>query len=336
MEEICPRLASRGHEITLYCSGQVSTPEAVYKNTILRRTAAIPTKHLETLSRTFLSACLARFKDYDIVHFHSIGPALLSWMTKWNSNKTVVTVHGLDWQRAKWGRIARECLRVGESAAVKIPDRTIVISKHLKRYYEKEYQRDVVCIPNGVNAIAPLAPNFISQKWGLTKDSYILFASRLVQEKECHTLIEAFKTVQTDKKLVIAGSSWHSDQYVEELKKMAQGDSRILFTGWAEGDVMNELYSNAYVYCLPSTIEGLSLALLEAMSFGVCPLISNIPENTDVVEDCGVSFKTGDREDLAAKLRQLIQDPAATKELGLAAKRLVSLNYSWDRHCDEL
>lgn len=336
LEEICPRMAARGHEMTLYCSSQVATSEPQYKNTLLKRTPAIPTKHLETFSRTILSAWDALYQNYDIVHFHSIGPALLSWVTRFNSCKTVVTVHGLDWQRAKWGAIARSSLQAGEKASVFFPDQTIVVSKYLKRYYESQYHKPVVYIPNGVNPATLMPAKEIREKWGLNPKEYVLFVSRLVPEKECHTLIQAFQTLKTDKKLVIAGASWHSDEYVEKLKEMAHGNPNIIFTGWAEGDLLNELYSNAYLYCLPSTIEGLSLALLEAMSFGLCPLVSNIPENLDVVEENGSSFKVGDVKDLAGSLQELIENPEKVQRLGYLAKEAVEGEYSWDRNCEEL
>lgn len=335
LEEICPRLAERGHRVTLYCSDQVATRSKRYKHTILKRTPAIPTKHLETLSRTALSAWDALFKNYDIVHFHSIGPALLSWMTRL-AHKTVVTVHGLDWQRAKWGAVARTSLQIGERSSVLFPDKTIVVSKYLKRYYEEHYHKDVVYIPNGVNKVEPLPAKQIKEKWSLGNKDYILFASRLVPEKECHTLIRAFRKVKTDKKLVIAGGAWHSDDYVSDLKKMADGDKRIVFTGWAEGQDLDELYSNAYLYCLPSKIEGLSLALLEAMSFGACPLVSDIPENTDVIEGNGLSFKTGDADDLAKRLSESLETPHGTGLLGAAARDFVRNNYSWDHNAQDL
>ena len=336
LEEICPRLVERGHEVTLYCSDQVATSEPLYKKTFLKRTPAIPTKHLETISRTVLSAWDALFKHYDIVHFHSIGPALISWMTRFNSCKTVVTVHGLDWQRAKWGGMAKTSLQIGERASVLFPNKTIVVSKHLKWYFESHYHKHVSFIPNGVNVSEPAPAKLIREKWSLSPKEYVLFFSRLVPEKECHTLIRAFRNIKTDKKLVIAGSGWYSDDYVAELQKMAEGDSRILFTGWAEGKVLKELCSNAYLFCLPSTIEGLSLALLEAMSFGLCPLVSDIPENTDVIEKNGISFKTGDSEDLARCLSELIENPKETERLGAASKEFVRSQYSWDRNCEDL
>ena len=336
LEEICPRLANRGHEITLYCSDQVATTEEIYKNIHLKRTPAFSSKHFETISRTFLSAWDSLFEDFDIVHFHSIGPALLSWITRVHPCKTVVTVHGLDWQRAKWGAAAKTTLRLGEWSSISFPHKTVVVSKFLKRYFKDRYKKETSFIPNGVNPAQQVRAQLTKEKWGLQPKGYILFVSRLVEEKECHTLIKAFKKIKTDKRLVIAGSSWHSDQYVESLKKMASDDPRILFTGWAEGQILDELYSNAFLYCLPSKIEGLSLALLEAMSFGLCPLISDIPENLDVVEKNGISFQTGNPNDLAKNLEELIENQNETALLGEKAREAVLRDYSWDRNCQDL
>jgi len=336
LEEICPRLAARGHEVTLYCSEHVSTAEPIYKQTILKRMPAIPTKHLETLSRVTLSAWDALFQKYDIVHFHSIGPALLAWLTRPAKCKTVVTVHGLDWRRAKWGWAAKKALQLGEKCSVLFPDHTIAVSKYLKRYYQEQYQREVSYIPNGVNIEEPRPPFEILKKWPIEPKRYVLFASRLVEEKGCHHLIEAFLKIKSQFKLVIAGSSWHSDEYVRTLYEQARSDSRIIFAGWVDGELMKELYSNAYLFCLPSEIEGLSLALLESMSFGVCPLVSDIPENLDVIENTGATFKTGDVEDLRNTLEELLADPQRTARLGQAAKSHAQKEYSWDRDCDEL
>lgn len=336
LEEICPRLASKGHQVMLYCSEDVTTPEPVYKSTVLKRTPAVHTKHFETISRVAFSALDALSEDYDIVHYHSIGPALLSWVSRFGKNKTVVTVHGLDWQRSKWGAFAKWCLQMGEKCSVFFPNHTIVVSKHLKRYYENLYHKEVSFIPNGVSILDPLPAKQIHEKWFLDPKEYILFASRLVPEKECHTLIQAFKQVKTDKKLVIAGSNWHSEKYEMDLKKLAEEDPRIIFVGWAVGELLQELFSNAYLYCLPSQIEGLSLSLLEAMSFGVCPLVSAIPENKDVVGENGVTFQTGNTDHLSDQLQELIDHPNRASRLGLNAREAVRREYSWDRDVDEI
>lgn len=336
LEQICPRLAAKGHEVTLYCSEHVSTSEPVYKGTILKRTFGIPSKHFETISRVTFSAVDVLFRDYDVVHFHSIGPALMSWLTRHPRRKTIVTVHGLDWQRAKWGWAARRILRMGEQCAALFPDHTVVVSKHLKRYYQENYKKEVTYIPNGVEIECSLEASEICEKWDLEPKQYILFASRLVPEKACHLLIKAYQNLKSDMKLVIAGSSWHSDQYVKDLHALARGNENIIFTGWAGGQVMKELYSNAFLFCLPSEIEGLSLALLEAMSFGLCPLVSDIPENLDVIETYGKSFKSGDIRDLTEALKEAIENPGRTEDLGVSARRHVEKEYSWDKDCEEL
>lgn len=331
LAEICPRLVAKGHEVTLYCSAGVTTKEAVYRGVCLRRTPAVHSKHLETISRVFLSAMDALFRDYDIVHFHAMGPALLSWITRLKSCRTVVTLHGLDWQRAKWGLFAKKVLQIGERAAVFFPHKTAVDSKPLVPYFKDRYGKDVIYVPNGVTIQPALAPDMIRRKWSLEPKSYILFASRLVPEKGCHTLIQAFLKVKSDKKLVIAGSSWYSDDYVAELKRMADGRPDILFVGWADGDVLRELFSNAYLYCLPSEIEGLSLSLLEGMSYGVCPVVSDIPENQEAIGDhAGVLFKNKDASDLAGKLTWLLRDAQKAIEIGRAAQTRARKEYDWD------
>ena len=337
LEALCPRLTARGHDVTLYCSNEVSTAEPIYKNTIVKRTGAIATKRLETLSRVAVAAWKTLFESYDIVHFHSIGPALLSWIPRLGGHaKTVVTVHGLDWQRAKWGPLARWTLKAGEVASVLFPNQTIVVSKHLQRYFSKHYRKQVNYIPNGVTLHPSLEAHLIKEKWGLAFRDYILFAGRLTPEKECHLLIEAYKKIKTNKKLVIAGSNWHSEGYEAQLHRQARGHPNIIFAGWVEGDLMKELYSNAYLFCLPSTVEGLSLALLEAMSYGVCPLVSDIPENLDVIESYGVAFETENIVDLREKMADLLKNPEKADGYGRQAKRHVADRYSWDDIAAEL
>jgi glycosyltransferase involved in cell wall biosynthesis len=336
LEEICPRLTARGHDVTLYCSNEVTTAEPIYKNTIMSRTASIATKHFETLSRVAIATWRVLFEKYDIVHFHSIGPALLSGIPRLGGAKTVVTVHGLDWQRSKWGRVARWALKAGEISSVLCPNETIVVSKHLHRYFGEHHHKKVTYIPNGVTLYPRIQPDLIKEKWGLTFRDYILFAGRLTPEKECHSLIEAYKKIKTNKKLVIAGSNWHSEGYEAQLYRQARGYPNIIFAGWAQGNLMKELYSNAYLFCLPSTIEGLSLALLEAMSYGVCPLVSDIPENLDVIEECGVSFETENVADLRRKMEDLLKNSEKVERYGSLAKQHVAERYNWDNVTEEL
>ena len=221
-----------------------------------------------------------------MVHIHAEGPAFFCWIPKLFGKRVISTIHGLDWAREKWrGSVASKFIRGGEKNAVKYADEIIVLSKGVQKYFMDTYGRETHFIPNGVNRPEVREAKLITDNFGLKKDSYILFLGRLVPEKGIRYLVEAFKNVKTDKKLVIAGGSSDTDSFMEELKELAKGDDRILFTGFVQGAMLDELYSNAYIYTLPSDLEGMPLSLLEAMSYGNCCLVSDIPECAEVVED---------------------------------------------------
>ena len=197
-----------------------------------------------------------------------------------------LTSGGIDWQREKWqSGLGSKFIHQGEKNAAKYADEVIVLSKGVQDYFKETYGRKTHFIPNGVNRPQIREAKLISEQFGLEKDSYILFLGRLVPEKGIRYLVEAFKNIKTDKKLVIAGGSSDTDSFMEELKELAKGDDRILFTGFVQGAMLDELYSNAYIYTLPSDLEGMPLSLLEAMSYGNCCLVSDIPECAEVVED---------------------------------------------------
>ena len=228
---------------------------------------------------------------------------------------SVVLVHGLDHMRAKWGRFASWYLMQGEKNAVKYADEIIVLSEGVRDYFLNIYGRKTVFIPNGVERPKILPADIITEKYGLTKDSYVLFLGRIVPEKGLRYLISAYKELNTDKKLVIAGGSSDSQGFMDELKEMSENDDRILFTGFVQGKELHELYSNAYVYTLPSDLEGMPLSLLEAMSYGNCCVTSDISECAEVVEDKAVVFKKSDPEDLREKLQMLLDDPHTVASL---------------------
>ena len=241
---------------------------------------------LAAVSSSAFAALYSAFGKYDVVHIHAEGPAFFAWLPKMLGKRVVVTVHGIDWQREKWqSGLGSKFIHQGEKNAVKYADEVIVLSKGVQDYFKKTYDRETHFIPNGVNRPEIREAKLITDKFGLKKDSYILFLGRLVPEKGIRYLVEAFKNVKTDKKLVIAGGSSDTDSFMEELKDLAKGDDRILFTGFVQGTMLDELYSNAYIYTLPSDLEGMPLSLLEAMSYGNCCLVSDISECAEVVED---------------------------------------------------
>jgi glycosyltransferase involved in cell wall biosynthesis len=335
VEELSTRLVRLGHDVTVFTRARYDTHVGDdYHGVKLRKLPAIYTKHLEAISNTVV-AIFHTLRAFDVVHVNATGPALLSFLPRLFGRKVVVTVHGLDWKREKWGGFARAWLRLGAWAAVAFPHRTVVVSKTLERHYREEFGRKVVYIPNGVTLPDEGALGVAANPLGLPKGSYVLFLSRLVPEKGCHTLIAAFRKVATDKKLVIVGPPTHSEEYARTLRELADGDPRIVFAGAQFGLSKDALFRDAYLFVLPSTIEGMALVLLEAMGSGAGCLCSDIPENLEVIETnsggrVAARFATDSADDLARELRQLLADPGRVAQLGTQAREHVVSSFDWD------
>lgn len=252
------------------------------------------------------------------------------WLPRLFGIRTVATIHGLDWQRAKWGRFASKYLKFGEKNAAKYADAVIVLSSNVKEYFKQNYGIEAYYIPNGVEKPSLISDKIINQKYSLCKDQYILFLARIVPEKGLVYLINAFKEIKTDKKLVIAGGSSHSNSFANELKSLAKSDDRIVFTGFVQGETLESLYSNAYFYVLPSDLEGMPLSLLEAMSYGDCCLTSDIKENTEVVEGNALTFLHGNTIDLRLKMTQLLEHPETVDKFKAGSQDYICNKYNWN------
>lgn len=338
VEELATRMVQRGCTVTCYnrvdhhVSGAEFDAETrnAYRGIRLKSVPTISGKGLAAVSSSFFAAVCCAFGRYDVVHIHAEGPALFCWIPKLFRKRVICTIHGIDWRRAKWGRFAGSYIKCGEMAAVKYADEMIVLSEGLQKYFMDAYGRRTVFIPNGVNRPVPCSPQLIKEKFGLDKDGYILFLGRLVPEKGIKYLIEAFRRVRTDKKLVIAGGSSDTDTFVQELEKLAEGDDRVVFTGFVQGKMLEELYSNAYVYTLPSDLEGMPLSLLEALSYGNCCLVSDIAECSEVVEDKAMFFRKSDIDDLGRKLQYVCDHPDEVNRLKGETADFICTKYSWD------
>ena len=338
VEELSTRMVQLGHKVTCYnrrghhVSGSEFDGDKLteYKGVQLKTVFTINRKGLAAMTSSISAAIKVAFGKYDVAHFHAEGPAFMCWLPKIFGKRVIVTVHGLDHQRAKWGRFASWYIMQGEKNAVKYANEIIVLSRNVQRYFKDKYGRETVYIPNGVNR-NPIRPaDQIMKKWGLERDSYILFIGRIVPEKGAHYLIKAFKEIKTDKRLVIAGGSSDTNGYMDELRILAKGDDRIIFTGFVQGRLKHELYSNAYVYVLPSDLEGMPLSLLEAMSYGNCCLTSDIDECTETVGDKAVAFIKGNVDDLRDKLQWLIDDSRAVEKYKETAADYILEKYNWD------
>ena len=302
-----------------------------YDGVCQKNVPTIEKKGLAAVSSSFFSSLCCAFGDYDVIHIHAEGPAFFSFIPKLAGKKVIVTIHGLDWQREKWkSGFGSKFIHNGEKNAVKYADEIIVLSKNVQDYFLKEYNRRTNLIPNGVSVPIHRTPKIISSMFSLQKESYILFLGRLVPEKGIRYLIEAFKNVKTEKKLVIAGGSSDTNTFENEIKQLASGDDRIIFTGFVQGQLLDELYSNAYLYVLPSDLEGMPLSLLEAMSYGNCCLVSDISECTEVVEDKAMVFKKSNVNDLQIKLQNACDNPNDVSNIKKQAADFICKKYNWD------
>lgn len=339
VEELATRMVAKGHGVTCYnrrghhVSGAEFDGKTVteYKGVKIKSVFTIEKKGLAAVTSSFFASLYAAFGKYDVVHIHAEGPAFFAWLPSLFGKRVVVTIHGIDWQREKWrSGFGSKFIRMGEQNAVKFADEIIVLSKGVQDYFKGTYGRDVLFIPNGVNRPEVREADLITKRFDLHKNEYFLFLGRLVPEKGIRYLIEAFKKVKSDKKLVIAGGASDTDEFAKELKLLADIDQRIVFTGFVQGETLDELYSNAYVYVLPSDLEGMPLSLLEAMSYGNCCVVSNIAECAEVVEDKGIKFRKGNVDDLREKLQECCDDETRVEKYKREAADFICQKYDWD------
>ncbi len=326
-EQLATRMAALGHKVTCYDRGRKGAD--FYKGIRIRSAWAIPIRGLSAFTASGCAALLTVFSHAHTVHIHAEGPAFWCWLPRLAGKHVVVTIHGLDWQRQKWqGTPAAGILQAGEWMAVRFAQEIITLTQADQAYFASRYGRSTTLIPNGMEPAAKRPAAQIRSRFGLTKDSYLLFLGRLVPEKGIHTLIEAFRAMKTTKRLVIAGAASDTDAYVSRLYALAQGDERILFSGFAEGEILSELYSNAYLYILPSTLEGMPLTLLEALSYGSCCVVSDIPACRETLGDRGILVPPENIPALTGLLQNLCDHPETVSHYKALATG--SHHLSWD------
>ena len=335
---LCPMLVEMGIDVTCYNRSSdkveneyVGTVEnKMYKGVKLKSAWTLNFRGFAAMIASFTAAISAAFGRYDVVHFHAEGPCAALWIPKLFGKKCVATVHGLDWQREKWGKgFASKYIKFGEKVLAKYADEVIVLSQAAYDYFKETYNRETTIIHNGISRPERKDAQIITEKYGLSKDEYISVVSRLTAEKGIHYLIDAYSKITTDKKLVIAGDTSDTDDYVRMLKEKAQGNPNIIFTGFVSGDTLNEIYSNAYINVLPSDLEGMSLCLLESLAYKNALLCSDIPENTSVAEDRAVYFKKGNIDDLAQKLQELCNNQTLVDSLRDGVDDFILNKYNW-------
>ena len=345
VDELSRRMVELGHKVDAYNrrgahgSGRkfIADIGKNYKGIRIITIPTLETKSLNAIVYAFFASIRVLFTKYDVMHYHAEGPCAMLWLPKLFGKHIVVTIHGLDWQRSKWGGLATRVLKFGEGCAARYADDIIVLSKNMQEYFKETYGRETIFIPNGINRPELLEASEINVNYGVKKDEYILFLARIVPEKGAHYLIEAYEELYrenlalTRKKLIIAGGSSHSEDYYKKLQNKAKDNENIIFTDFVGGRRLEELYSNAYIFVLPSDVEGMAISLLEAMSYGNCCLVSDISENTEVIGDKAVIFTHSDINSLKGELLKLISNPEITESYKNGAADYICEKFDWDK-----
>lgn len=343
VEQHAVRMVKRGHNVTAYNRGGHNVfgkefdrkKQKEYKG--IRIVTVPTTKGAASVPiYSFLATIHAAFSRYDCVSFRASGSCAMIPLAKLLGLRVVASLHGIDSQRDKWGGFASKYLEFGERMAATKADVCLVLSKNMKEYIDTKYGVNSILFANGIDKPKSHAPEIIKEKYGLEKNEYILSLGRIVPEKGLQYLIKAFRECSSDRKLVIAGGSESNKDYYNQLLALAEGDERIIFTGYVYGQEVQELYSNAYIFALPSNLEGMANALLEAMSYGNCCLISDIPENTEVVHDKALSFEKGNETDLQKKLQMLLDDENLVRKYKKEAAPYILDRYNWDIVVDQM
>ena len=329
VEELSAALVSRGHEVTVFVRPSYTPIRGRYRGVRLFALPSIPTKHLDAITHTTLCTVAGLFGPFDVIHFHSVGPALLSFVPRLLGRRVVATVHGMDWKRAKWGPAARLALRCGGIMAAHAPHRTIVVSRALERFLAS-FRRRVTWIPNGVPVIEP-RPLRLLLRFGLEAGRYALWMGRFTPEKRCEDMIRAFAGVEGDVRLVLAGEPSPAAAYVQRLKLLARTDPRVIFPGGLYGEEKAEALSNAGVSLLSSELEGLPIAALEAVRCGLCLIATDIEPMGEIVRHgaTGRLYPMGDVVALREEIEWAFRCPAEAAELGVRAQRSLGRTYDW-------
>lgn len=337
VEALATNLVQQGQEVFVYTRPNYTDRKLTsYQGVKLISRPSWPTKHLDAFSHTLICSLDVLFRQADVIHFQAIGPASLLWLVKLLKPRTkiVFTFHCQDYYHQKWGRLAQRYLRFGEMVGCRLADEVVAVSRGLADYVARKYSRQAKYVPNGVIVPEQIKESSVLAELSLEPKKYILAVSRLVRHKGLHHLIEAFQRLDTDYRLVIVGSSAHTDDYVNQLQTLAASDERIVLAGERTGADLATLFSQAGLFVQPSESEGLSIALLEAMAYGLPTLVSDIPENLEAIAGFGLSFRNRDASDLAAKLTAWLNQPEASYELAKQAQLRVKTEYDWHTIAD--
>ncbi|MFN0028491.1 MAG: glycosyltransferase family 4 protein [Acidimicrobiales bacterium] len=343
VEELAARLVERGHRVTAFNKRDRDLPAPrEHRGIELRYVPTVGGKHLHSLTQSLGASWATLAHRYDIVHYHALGPCLTSPLARIRpGTKVVNTIQGRDDQRAKWSRPAQLVLSTAAWMSTHVPHGGIAVSQQLQREFRTEFGRETVYIPNGVAVVPeqPVTPETDPLiRFGLEPGGYLVNIGRLVPEKAIDQLLRAWVQVDTDVKLAIVGGSSHTDDFVDRLHRLAAQDPRIVLTGPVYGAGQDRLFRQAAGYVMPSLLEGLPLALLEAISYGLPVAVSDIPPHLEVIGSSAPGqrvFKAGDLNEMAKQLQLMVEDLPGERDAAHLLHTRVIEEYSWERVTDK-
>jgi glycosyltransferase involved in cell wall biosynthesis len=329
------RLAQRGHEVVVYCRWHYNRyPSSPYYGVRLISLPSIPTKNFDTVSHSLLATLHALFANTaDILSFHGMGNGLFVPLARLAGKRTVVYMDGVDWERPKWGALARVALRYGAGFAFRWADAVYVDNRSSQDQFRSLFGVSAEVITLAADSWGDPGQDRLAE-YNLESGKYILFVGLLKPDKGVHILVEAYEGLDTDLPLVIVGDSPDGGPYVQQLKSTR--DRRIRFLGYVYGKAAQQLFANCYIYVQPSLMEGNSPALMSAMACGRCVVVSDIEQNLETIGATGVAFRCGDGLSLRQTLTGLLNAPEQVYALGRQARERIDTTYNWDIVVNEL
>ena len=335
--ELGSRLVQRGHEVTVYSMRHYGDVPQRHLGMRIVSVPSFSAPCLQKLSCSVTAAIKSSLEKYDIVHMHSFPPCAFAWLPKLRGAKCVLQVHGLglEWKNKRWGSLTWSVVKILEKMALSQSHINTAVSRVQCAFYRTQRGIEMQYIPTAAD-VKPKAEAREICQLGLEPNKYIFFACRMVPEKGIHYLVSAFRRLDTDMKLVIAGDTQRATEYVKHVFELAGGDRRILFPGFVDGRLLEELFSHCYIYAHPSEAEGLSLSILEAMSYGNCCLVSDIPANLEAIGDTGFHFADKNIDHLAARLNWLINNPEEVQAVNAGARERIRQYYSWESISEQI
>ncbi|MFX0141341.1 MAG: glycosyltransferase family 4 protein [Candidatus Hodarchaeota archaeon] len=326
VEELAARFVKKGHKVSVICRNHYTPKMNVFKGIKIIRIPTVNQKHLEMIVHTVIASLYLLLKKYDIVHIHSVDPALLTPILKLR-HPVVATSHGQAYRRDKWGKLAKTMSKFAERVFICSAHLCTAVSKTLTDYYLYKYGREVKYIPNGIE-FRDIEDFDLIKRFGIEKDKYILYVGRLIPTKGPKILIDAYKKINSETKLVFVGGSSHTDEYEKTLRKEA--NEKIMFLGYQHGRVLNALYDHCKLFVFPSQIEGLPIVLLESLCARKPVIFSDIPENMEIGNGLGISFRSGDSDDLGEKLSYALSNMEHFEIFKSKISEKLDKEYNWD------